>query len=1186
MLLLQITENAKQYTKIDKETPYMLSTKDYLLKTIQTRPLIIDGAMGTQLQQRDEKIPKSAWEDNEGCNELLNVTCPEVLSEIFSAYLTAGADLITTNTFGSFAWVLDEYDIGHRAYELTKAGAELVKKACEKFSTPEHPRFCLGSVGPGTKLPSLGHITYDTMFEGYTEFCKALIDGGVDIFLLETAQDPLQIKAALHACEEANSQMGTQIPIMVSVTIELSGTMLIGTDAQTIATILEPFDILSLGFNCGTGPEQVLKHVKTLSEVWHKPISVHANAGLPQNRGGYTYYPMGPDEFVTQQEKFLNLDGVSFLGGCCGTTPQHIRALVNKVTKVTPKKPTGSHPTSIASLFNTTTLKQEPAPLLMGERSNATGSKAFRELLLAEDYEGTLSVAQQQVRAGAHIVDVNVGFAGRDETKDMNAVMSMYNQKIALPLMPDSTQVSGLETALKNIGGKPILNSVNLEDGEEKFDAVCSLAKKFGTSLVCLTIDEVGMAKTIEDKLKIADRIIDLATSRHGIKKEDLVFDVLTFTLGSGDEEYWDAGINTIEAIRQLREKHPEVSATLGLSNISFGLDKDARPYLNSMFLHHCIQAGLTSVIINVKHIIPINKISKEDQEICDDLIFNRKPNGEALFTFIEHFSTKEAVDNDAVDEEYLAMSDEEKIAKLLMDGDKERMIPLVEEARKTIAPEKIVNEILIDAMKVIGELFGSGQMQLPFVLQSAETMKKTVDYLNPYLPKIEKEVDTALALGTVKGDVHDVGKNLVDIILTNNGFKVNNLGIKVELEQFIQATKDGHISAFGMSGLLVKSTQVMQENLKALKEQDIKIPILLGGAALTRTFINEFCRPFYDGPIFYCKDAFDGVTAMSRIEAGNFDTDLHGKESEEKVLKVKEEIVIPPFEELKMPSRDVKVPTPPFWGRREIKLSDAQIEMAFDWLNHKLLFKARWGYSSKGMTKEAYQKQLDEVVWPAYEKLKAQFIDEKLFEPTIIYGYWPCRSDDNTLLIFDESEGYHSDAEINREPLKDVMGRAKEKFTFPRQRKAPHRALSDFFHADRHDLIALTCVSAGAKLSEVEHAIYEESRYTEYYQFHGLGVELAEALAEIAHKQIRLDLNISDGEGNKLSDVRMNRYQGSRYSFGYAACPDLELNRPLFNLLKPEEFGIELSETFQIHPEQSTSALVVYHPNASYYNV
>ncbi|MEA1892412.1 MAG: methionine synthase [Campylobacterota bacterium] len=1161
-----------------------MTTKDYILQTIKKRPLIIDGAMGTQLQQRHDKIPTEAWEGNEGCNELLNVTCRDVMQEIFSAYLTSGADLITTNTFGSFSWVLEDYDIQDRAYELTKAGAKIVKEECEKFSTPEHPRFCLGSIGPGTKLPSLGHISYDEMYEGYTEFCLALIDGGVDIFMLETAQDPLQIKAGLHACQEACRQRGVEIPVMVSVTIELSGTMLIGTDASTIATILEPFDILSLGFNCGTGPEQVLKHVKTLSELWHKPISVHSNAGLPQNRGGYTHYPMGPDEFADKQEKFLEFDGVSFLGGCCGTTPQHIRALVNRTQNLAPKPATGKHENSIASLFNSTPLMQEPAPLLMGERSNATGSKAFRELLLAEDYEGTLSVAQQQVRAGAHVIDVNVGFAGRDETKEMNAVMGMYNQKIPLPLMPDSTQTTGLETALKNIGGKPIVNSVNLEDGEGKFDEVCSLAKKYGTALVCLTIDEVGMAKTVEDKLRIADRIIDLATTRHGLKKQDLIFDVLTFTLGSGDEEYFEAGANTIEAIRLLRQKHPEVSTTLGLSNISFGLDKDARPYLNSMFLHYCLEAGLTTVIINVKHIIPINKIGQADQDICNNLIFNR--GDEPLFKFIAHFSDKEAIDTSVEDEEYLAMSDREKIAKLLMDGDKERMIPLVEEVRKTIAPEIIVNEILIDAMKVVGELFGSGQMQLPFVLQSAETMKKTVDYLNPYLPKVQKEVDTVLALGTVKGDVHDVGKNLVDIILSNNGFRVVNLGIKVEYDDFVKAIRESNATALGMSGLLVKSTQVMQENLKALKDEGIDIPVLLGGAALTRTFIDDFCRPFYDGPIFYCKDAFDGVTAMSRIEDGNLDTDIHGKDSEEKVVKEKKEIIIPPFSELKMPSRDVKVPTPPFWGKREIKLTPQQIEMAFEWINHKILFKSRWGYSSKGMSKEAYQKQLEEVVKPAYERLKAQFLDEKLFEPTIIYGYFPCRSDDCTLLIFDESEGYNSDDEVNREPLKDVMGRAVKEFTFPRQSKAPHRAISDFFHKDRHDVLALTCVSAGAKLSDIERGIMEDGNYTEYYQFHGLGVELAEALAEIAHKQIRLDLNISENEGSKLSDVQMNRYQGSRYSFGYAACPDLELNRPLFDLLKPEEFGIELSETFQIHPEQSTSALVVYHPNATYYNV
>ncbi|MBE0498643.1 MAG: methionine synthase [Campylobacterales bacterium] len=1164
-----------------------MSTKHYILDTIKKRPLIIDGAMGTQLQDRSDRISEEQWEGNEGCNELLNVTAPKILEEIYHAYLTAGADLLTTNTFGAFDWVLDEYNIGHRAYELAKAGAEIVKRECDKFSTPEHPRFVLGSIGPGTKLPSLGHIHYDTMLKGYTECALALIDGGTDIFLLETCQDPLQIKAALHACQAANSERGTELPIMVSATIELAGTMLIGTDAQTIATIMEPFDILSLGFNCGTGPEQYGKHIKILSEVWGKPISVHANAGLPQNRGGYSFYPMGPDEFADKQESFLAYDGVAFLGGCCGTTPQHIRALVNRVSAITPKAPVGSQPAALASLFNTVALMQDPAPLLIGERSNATGSKAFKDLLLVEDYEGTLSVGQQQVRAGAHILDVSVGFAGRDETRDMNKIMALYAQKIPLPLMPDSTQTAALEEALKMIGGKAIINSVNLEDGIEKFDVICALAKKFGAALVCLTIDETGMAKSVERKLEVAERIYERATQLHGIKAEDLVFDVLTFTLGSGDVEYRDAAIQTIDAIRALRQKHPEVGTTLGLSNISFGLDKDARPYLNSIFLDHCIKAGLTSVIINVKHIIPLNKISQEEQDICNDLLFDKLPNGKALFDFIDHFSTKEAVDNEAEDEAYKMLSDEEKIAKLLMDGDKDRMIPLVEIARHAIAPEKIVNEILIDAMKVVGELFGSGQMQLPFVLQSAETMKTTVDYLNPYLPKQDKVTETTLVLGTVKGDVHDVGKNLVDIILTNNGFNVINLGIKVDLDKFLEVLKEGNISAIGMSGLLVKSTQVMKENLVAMKEAGITIPVLLGGAALTRSFIDDFCRTNYDGPIYYCKDAFDGVTAMGRIEAGNPDTNLHGDAGLEKEKTPKKEIIIPPFEQLNMPSRDVLVPTPPFWGRRVMQVGkDFQLELAFEWINHKILFKQRWGYNSKGLSKAEYEKQLETKVWPAYERIKKLFLDENLFDPTVLYGYYPVRSDDNSLLVFDESEGWNSESDINTEPLAEVIGRAEHIFTFPRQSKKPHRALSDFFHRDRHDVLAMTCVSAGSKLSEYEKTLYDEGKYTEYYLVHGLGVELAEALAEIVHKQIRLDLNICDNEKPVLSDVRMNKYQGSRYSFGYAACPDLELNKPLFALLRPEEFGIELSETFQIHPEQSTSALVVYHPNASYYNV
>jgi len=1166
-----------------------MSVKQQLLEILTTRPLIIDGAMGTQLQERDAIIPKEAWEGNEGCNELLNVTAPEVMSDIFHAYLTAGADLLTTNTFGAFNWVLDEYQIGHRAYELSRTGAQICKDECNKFSTPEHPRFVLASIGPGTKLPSLGHIHYDEMLAGYTECCLGLIDGGADIFLLETCQDPLQIKAALHACQAANQERNTDLPIMVSVTIELAGSMLIGTDAQTIATIMEPFDILSLGFNCGTGPEQYGKHVKTLSQVWGKPISVHANAGLPQNRGGYSYYPMGPDEFAQHQHDFLAYDGVSFLGGCCGTTPQHIRALVDKVSMIIPKKPSGNQPPSIASLFNTVELIQQPAPLLIGERSNSTGSKAFRELIIASDYEGTLSVGQAQVRDGAHCLDVNVEFAGRDGAIDMAAVMKLYNQKISLPLMPDATRVNTMEEALKCIGGKPIINSVNLEDGEGRLDAICSLAKKFGTALVCLTIDEVGMAKTTEDKMRIASRIYDLCVNRHGIDPRNLMFDMLTFTVGSGDVEYRDAAIQTLEAIRQLHAKYPEVGSTLGLSNISFGLSASSRVYLNSVFLHHCIQAGMTSVIINVKHIVPLSKMSDEERELCEELLFS--PNDQSLFNFINHFSDV-TIDTTKNDEEYEALNDEEKIAKLLIDGDKERMIPLVDRARQTIKPDRIVNEILIDAMKVVGELFGSGKMQLPFVLQSAETMKTTVDYLNPYLTKQEKDTDTTLVIGTVKGDVHDVGKNLVDIILSNNGFKVINVGIKTELEKYLNVMNTNSIHAIGMSGLLVKSTQVMKDNLETMASMGITIPVLVGGAALTRSFVDDFCRPFYNGPIFYCRDAFDGVIAMTRIEKYNenpeigLDTRLGGDMVERQIKEVKE-VIIPPFSELKMPSRDVKIPTPPFWGRRVLRKEQLDFDMVCEWVNKRSLFKMHWGYKRAGMEVGAYKKLMETKVYPAYERIKREIVKRGLFDPTIIYGYYPVRSSDQELLIFDESYGWNVDENANRMPLDDVLGNAKYVFDFPRQRKKPHRALSDFFMYARDDVLPLTCVSVGDKFTEYEQELYAKNEYLEYNMVHGFGVELAEALAEVAHKQIRLDLGIvSDDEGNSLRDVRMNRYPGARYSFGYPACPDLEQSKIIFDLLRPEEFGIVLSETFQIHPEQSTTALVVHHKEATYYSV
>lgn len=1149
---------------------------------IKEKVIVIDGAMGTQIQNAN--IPKDAWENLEGCNELLNVTCKDIIANIHKEYLKAGADIIKTNTFGALPWVLDDYGIGERTYELALSGAKIVKDLCLEFSQTDKPRFCAGSLGPGTKLPSLGHISYDEMYEGYSKAVYGLIDGGVDVFLIETAQDPLQIKAALHAMQDACKARDVEIPIMVSVTIELSGTMLIGTDVLSISTIMEPFDILSLGFNCGTGPKQVKKHVKTLSEVCKFPISVHANAGLPQNRGGVTYYPMQPVEFAKLQEEFLEFDGVCLLGGCCGTTPSHIKELVKRVASKSPKPPIGQSPMAIASLFETRALKQNPAPFLVGERSNATGSKAFRELLLESDYEGTLFVAQQQVRSGAHGIDVSVGFAGRDETKDTIEVISRYTQKITLPLMPDTTQVKALETALKLIGGKPIINSVNLEDGEEKFDKVCSLAKRFGCALVCLTIDEKGMAKTKEEKIKIAQRIYELATKRHGINPENLVFDLLTFTVGSGDEEYFDAAIEVIEAIKEFSKMHPEVGFVLGISNISFGLNKHAREYLNSVFLHHCVKAGLTMAIVNVKNTIPMHKISDEQKRVCEDLLFNRREEGDPLFKFIDFFSNVE-VNQEKEDEAYEKLSDEEKIAHLLIEGDKERMMPLLEIVKDKIPPEKIVNEILIDAMKVVGELFGSGKMQLPFVLQSAEVMKSSVDYLNPFLPKTKKSSQTTLVIGTVKGDVHDVGKNLVDIILSNNGFKVVNIGIKADLQEFLSALKEHNADAIGMSGLLVKSTAVMKENLEMMKSMGIKVPVLLGGAALNDKFVEEFCRPIYDGAIFYCKDAFEGIEAMNRIENGDFNTEFkRGKSDDEQIVQIKEKKkeIIPPYEEIKMPSKEIKIPTPPFWGRRVLQTDIKDI--AFDWINHKMLFSRAWGYSGKGMSKKEKERQKDEVLWPLFERLKVDILKKGLFEPTIIYGYFPCRSDKNKLHILNTKRGYFSEDEVdtNKLHVEDIT----HTIDFPRQQRKPYRCLSDYFSSFRDDVVAFTCVSAGSKFSEYEKELYEKGEFSEYHLVHGLSVELAEALAEIAHKQIRLDLGIAKNEKHSLRDVQTRAYTGCRYSFGYASCPELSDTKVIFELLKPEEFGIKLSETFQIHPEQSTTAIVVHHKEAQYFNV
>ena len=1141
--------------------------KSKILNSIKRKPLIIDGAMGTMIQKTN--IASSLWNfgklNCEGCNELLNLTAPNIIHNMHEQYIKAGANLIKTNTFGAIPWVLQDYGLENQTYDIAYKAAKIAKELCEKYHNQKDEKYVLGCIGPGTKLPSLGHISYDKMYQGYCQTAQALKDGAVDIFLLETCQDPLQIKAGIHALNDT----APQIPVMVSVTIELSGAMLIGTDTKTIATILEPFDILSLGFNCGTGPIEVAQHIQIFCDNSNLPISIHANAGLPENINGISVYPMKPEQFATIQKKFLDFDGVAFLGGCCGTTPEHIKALSEATQHIKPKPVKKTDTNMIASLFTTKDLKPKQSYLKIGERSNATGSKAFKDILKNEDFDATLTIAKQQTRDKADVLDVSVGFAGRDETEDMKKVISLYSQKIVLPLMPDSTQLLALEASLKLIGGKPILNSVNFEDGEQRFDAICSLAKKFGTALVCLSIDEDSMAKTCKRKVDIATRIYERATKIHGIDPKNLIFDMLVFTIGSGEQEYFDAGIETINAIKEFSQKYPQVSTTLGLSNISFGLDKDARIYLNSVYLHHCKKAGLSSAIVNVKHILPYEKINKKNITICENLIFNKRIESDPLFDFIEHFDKTQHIKQKSKDE-LDSLSSKQQIIYLLKEGDKQRLIPLALKLKEKIPAQTIVNEWLIDGMKSIGVLFGSGQMQLPFVLQSAECMKACVDKLNPYLPKKECKTKSKLIIGTVKGDVHDVGKNLVDIILSNNGFDVVNIGIKVAVGDFIKSFNSHKADAIGMSGLLVKSTNEMKANLIELKKQNIATPVLLGGAALTKDFVDNFCRPFYKGAIFYCRDAFDGVVAMQRIQAGGvldvwLDADKKANKFEIKPKKPKKLFDKTKDKPILLENNhNFKAP---FWSYKDFhKTFDKAL--AFDWIDRRVLYRQRWAYKRGKKNTQEFLNYEKQTLDPLFEKYQQEFIKNNVFEPIAIYGYFRCKSEDDKLNIYDDK-------------LNIVAT-----FNFPRQGLSPHRSVADYFKSDQFDVVALTFASAGLNITNYEKAIYEAGEFARYYQVHGLGVELAEATAEILHKQIRIELNIIKNEKSTLSDVKMKGYQGCRYSPGYMACPDLSLNEIIFDLLKPQRYGIGLSETFQMHPEQSTCAIVSPNIEAKYFSV
>lgn len=1131
--------------------------------------VLLDGAMGTEIQ-RLNPTPEE-WDGRNGCSEVLILTAPDKIRRIHERYYEAGSDVVETNTFGANLIVLSEYDLADRTEEINYLGARLAREAADKYSQ-DKPRFVAGSMGPGTKLASLGQTDYDTLFQSYSVQVRGLIRGGVDLFMIETCQDMLQIKAAVNAVKAVQTELSTDLPILVSVTIETTGTMLIGSEIDAAITALSPLGIDYMGINCATGPDKMAPYIKRLSDQFDGPIMLMPNAGMPQNIEGEMVYDLQPGQFAAIMKPYVDRDGVQIAGGCCGTTPDFIRELSQALSAsggsglIKPAPRTPRRPVSVASLFSSQTLQQEPAPFYIGERANTNGSKAFREMLLQGDWDGIVDIAVQQEKSGAHALDLCVAYTGRDEAADMKEALSRIARQVTIPIVIDSTQLDVLETALKLYGGRAIINSINLEDGEARADRICQLARSYGAALIALTIDEEGMAKTVERKVAVARRIYDIAVNRHGLRPEDLIFDVLTFTLGSGDETMKDAGIKTLDGIRQVKAALPGVFTVLGVSNISFGLSPVSRRILNSVFLHEAVTAGLDTAIVDVKKILPLHQIAEDDRQIALDLIYNR--GDRILFDFIKHFESKQGIFKEEAQEDSSQPLDE-RIKNRLINGSRSGLEALLLEQLQTMGPIEIINQILIAGMKVVGELFGAGEMQLPFVLQSAEVMKFAVDILEPYMDRTDQQAQTSIVLATVQGDVHDIGKNLVDIILSNNGYKVYNLGIKCEIETMLSKVREVKADALGMSGLLVKSTIVMKENLEYMKKQGLEVPVLLGGAALNRKYVDETCAPILDAPVAYCEDAFEGLRAMNHIKAGDFaqvaEADRIKFASRKKVAPPK-----PTEHEMTPVDTGVPVPQPPFWGNRIMQ--DLDLDQIWEFVNENALFKMRWGYKPGKLSHAQFFELIDKTVKPEYEKLKQMVRDNKLFEPQLIYGYYPAQSEGQELIIYREDKS----AEWMRIP-------------FPRQRWEGGRSIVDFFksrESGQMDMVGFQIVTIGPRADSYAHELYRENRYKEYLLFHGFGVETTEALAEYWHKQMRIEMGIAGADGKDVAELTRQIYQGCRYSFGYPACPDLMENRRIHQILEADRIGVSLTETGLMVPEQTTSALVVHHKQARYFAV
>ncbi|GAL92515.1 methionine synthase [Microcystis aeruginosa] len=1170
--------------------------------------LVFDGAMGTSLQSQNLTAEDFGGAEYEGCNEYLVHTKPSAVAKVHEAFLAVGADVIETDTFGGTSIVLAEYDLADQAYYLNKTAAELAKACANKYSTPEKPRFVAGSMGPGTKLPTLGHIDFDTLKNAYVEQVEGLYDGGADLLLVETCQDVLQIKAALNAIEEVFQQKGQRLPLMVSVTMETMGTMLVGTEINAVVSILQPYKIDILGLNCATGPDLMKPHIKYLSENSPFIVSCIPNAGLPENVGGQAHYRLTPVELKMALMHFIEDLGVQIIGGCCGTRPDHIQALAELSQGLTPKSRHYHYEPSAASIYSTQPYIQDNSFLIVGEKLNASGSKKCRELLNVEDWDSLVSMAKAQVKEGAHILDVNVDYVGRDGVRDMHQLASRLVNNVTLPLMLDSTEWEKMEAGLKVAGGKCILNSTNYEDGESRFYQVLDLAKKYGAGVVIGTIDEEGMGRTAEKKFQIAKRAYYAATE-YGIPPYEIFFDPLALPISTGIEEDRENGKATIEAMGRIRQELPECHILLGVSNISFGLNPAARQVLNSVFLHEAMQVGMDGAIVSANKILPLAKIEPEYQQICRDLIYdNRRFDGDIcvydpLTKLTELFAGK-TTKKDPSSNANLPV--EERLKQHIIDGERLGLEDALKQALQDYPPLDIINIFLLDGMKVVGELFGSGQMQLPFVLQSAQTMKAAVAFLEPFMEKKEGDNNAkgTFIIATVKGDVHDIGKNLVDIILTNNGYRVINLGIKQPVENIIEAYKEHKADCIAMSGLLVKSTAFMKENLEVFNEKGITVPVILGGAALTPKFVHDDCQKTYKGQVIYGKDAFSDLHFMDKLmpaKAGGQWDDSKGFLAEfaeaEKTTVVAEELEVNPDtiftdgtldKELVIDTRrseavevDIPRPTPPFWGTKILTAAEIPIEEVFWYLDLQALFVGQWQFRKpKSQSKQEYDEFLQEKVHPILTAWKEKIVKENLLNPTLIYGYFPCQSSGNSLLIYDPESIQAGEKPENLQPIAI--------FEFPRQKSARRLCIADFFAPQESgiiDVFPMQAVTVGEIATEYAKSLFDANEYTEYLYYHGMAVQTAEAMAEWTHTRIRRELGFAEFDPDNIRDILQQRYQGSRYSFGYPACPNIQDQYKQLDLLGCDRIGMSMDESEQLYPEQSTTAIITYHPTAKYFS-